>query len=269
MNRFKPRFRIFIDEVGSKPKKGVWPPSDINERYFSLTGIIMECTYVRQVFEPDFKTMVVNHFGEDCGPLHRRELVHKQGRFAVLSDDSKRRAWGDDFLSFSRRHYFSSLTVCLDRVEYTRKYGRKFDPYEKCMEEILTEYFNFLKSCDCVGDVYAEARNIKADESVRKAYKQFYEHGPFEVANLEIRERLSSKKIHIKPKSKNIPGLQFVDLLASALKRSVLFRGERLKINDFSQFQRHLLRYLWSHKVMRHDKGPTGGTGIIWLPKND
>lgn len=264
MPDFRPRYRIFIDEVGTKP--GSWPPTVINERFLSLTGIIMECVYTRRVFEPDFFQMRTNHFGENCPPLHRREITHRKGTFECLNDLGKRRAWGDDFLSFTRRHPFCVICVTLDRVAWRERHGDSFDPYHICMFNILERYFYFLKDCDCIGDVYAEARNPSEDQKLREAYKSFWRHGPYDIPSEAIQKRFCSRKIHLKDKKRDIPALQYVDLIASAMKRSLLFDQGVLPIDDFSKFQRKLLRYLWAHKTYRSDKGQRPGFGLKWRP---
>jgi len=264
MPDFRPRFRIFIDEVGTTP--GSWPPKEINERFLNLTGVILECVYTRRVFEPDFRQIRTNHFGANCPPLHRREITHRKGMFACLNDLGKRRAWGDDFLSFTRRHPYIVISVTLDRVVWHARHGDKFDPYHICMFNILERYYYFLKDSDCVGDVYAEARNRAENEKLREAYKSFWTHGPYAIPAASIQRRFCSKKIHLKEKSRDIPGLQYVDLIASAMKRSQLFEQGILPIDDFSEFQRKLLRYLWSHKTYRSDKGNLFGYGLKWRP---
>lgn len=260
----RPRFRIFIDEVGSSP--GKWPPEEINERYLSLTGIIMECRYTRHVFEPDFHEVRRHHFGDDCPPLHRREIVHRKGRYSSLENLANRRAWGDAFLSFTRRHSFTAITVCLDRIAWRAKYGDKEDPYQVCIFNILERYFYFLRDCDCIGDVYAESRNRTDDQALRDAYRTFWMHGPYDIPAAYIQARFCSRKIHLKPKSKDIPGLQYVDLIASAMKRSILHHHGVIPIGDFTHFQRNLLRYLWAHKVYRSDRGNREGYGIKFRP---
>lgn len=264
MADFRPRFRIFIDEVGTRP--GTWPPTEINERYLSLTGVILECIYTRRVFEMDFRALRTKHFGPACPPLHRREIVHRKGPYAVLNNLGQRRAWGDDFLAFTRRHPFICISVCLDRVAWRERHGDAFDPYQICLFNILERYFYFLRDCDCIGDVFAEARNSTENDKLREAFRAFWEHGPYDIPAASIQERFCSKKIHLKPKTKDIPGLQFVDLIASAMKRSLLYEREVLPLDDFSEFQRKLLRYLWTHKTYRSDKGKMQGYGLKWRP---
>ncbi len=226
----------------------------------------MESISTRRVFEPDFRALRSKHFGSDCPPLHRREIVHRKGRFVCLNDLSARRAWGDDFLAFVRRHSYITITATLDRVEWREKHGESADEYQICLFNILERYFYFLRDCNSHGDIVAEARNEPENQNLRDAYRMFWLHGPYDISAADIQSRFCSRKIHIKPKTKDIPGLQFVDLIASALKRSHLHDQHRLPIDDFSDFQRQLLRYLWSHKMYRSDRGIRHGYGLKFRP---
>ena len=82
------KYRLYIDEVGNSD---IGSSRNPNHRYLSLTGVIAELDYVRDVLYPDLEELKRRYFGshpDDPIVLHRKELVNKKPPFAALNDPS-------------------------------------------------------------------------------------------------------------------------------------------------------------------------------------
>jgi len=78
--------------------------------------------------------------------------------------------------------------------------------------------------------VLAESRGGSEDIQLKEAYKRVYNAGTRYREPDFFQDVLSSKEIKLKPKSKNIAGLQLADILAHPVKQSIL--QENKKISD-------------------------------------
>ncbi len=68
-----PEYRLYIDEVGN-PNLGA-SRTDENNRYLSLTGLIMSLDYLRDVAHPRLEEVKRRHFGkhpDERVTLHRK-----------------------------------------------------------------------------------------------------------------------------------------------------------------------------------------------------
>jgi len=70
------KYRIYIDEVGNSDLKS---SEDPNHRYLSLTGVIFELEYVKEVLNPELENLKKEFFNahpDEAIILHRKEIVN-------------------------------------------------------------------------------------------------------------------------------------------------------------------------------------------------
>src|SRR5690242_1879217 len=99
------KYRLYIDEVGN-PDLGASRIND-NNRYLSLTGLIISMDYVRDVVHPELEDLKRRYFGEhpdDPIILHRRELVNQRPPFEALRDPNLRDAFNTELISMVERY---------------------------------------------------------------------------------------------------------------------------------------------------------------------
>jgi len=79
-----------------------------------------------------------------------------------------------------------------------------------------------------IRDVLAESRGGSEDIQLKEAYKRVYNAGTRYREPDFFQDVLSSKEIKLKPKSKNIAGLQLADILAHPVKQSILQENKEI-----------------------------------------
>jgi len=90
-----PLYRIYIDEVGNHDLKHA---EVINERFLSLTGVIIGSSTIREVVNPEMNLIKEKIFEPDPDEpviLHRRDIVKRRGPFKTLIDPDKRREFDE------------------------------------------------------------------------------------------------------------------------------------------------------------------------------
>ena len=79
-------FRIYIDEVGNHD---LVHADDSNQRFLSLTGVILESSYTLRVLQPEMDQIKRDFFQADPDEpviFHRKEMVNKRPPFHPLQD---------------------------------------------------------------------------------------------------------------------------------------------------------------------------------------
>lgn len=209
-------FRMFIDDTGLVTQLVSEHPQ---QRYASITGVILEWDYLTNKFDPDFIDLKRKHFGVDSNDqthvLHLRKIKKCDGPFQVLSIPEKRDAWEKACLSMYERAKFHVITVCIDKLQYRERYpDSEKSFYQMLVGNAIERYYYFLRG-NGTGDVMAEATNQSLDAELKRLYRRFYESGSDHISAERLQSVLTSKEIKIKEKKENIPGLQLADLLAS------------------------------------------------------
>ncbi len=223
------KIRIYIDEVGNSDLNSSNNP---NHRFLSLTGVIFDLKYVSEILNPELETLKKRYF--DAHPdealiLHRKEIVNKKPPFERLRDKSIEKSFNKELLSSFEKWEYKIITVVIDKQEHNNKYTKwKYDPYHYCMEILAERFFYFLSSVNANGDVMIESRGGKEDLRLKRSFRRIMELGTHYVNAAELRKRISSLELKVKPKSANISGLQVADLLAYPSRRHVLKHYGRL-----------------------------------------
>jgi len=197
-------------------------------RYLSPTGVVVEASYYREVFHPDFvsfRQSVLPHSPDDPIILHRRDIVRRRGPFSALRDPVRGQQFDDALVRFLESHEFELFTVVLDKQGHLVRYERPWEPYPYCLTVLLERFRGFLanRGLPSVGDVMAERRGKREDRALAAEYRRLYEGGTRYLAPKKMQAFLSSRELKLKDKSADVCGLQIADLLAHPCKQAVLF----------------------------------------------
>lgn len=256
--------RLYIDEVGN---------ADVDhpaEQYLSLTGIITKTRLHDKRFVPELE--ILKHDLFDHNPpaktviLHRREIQRREGVFKVLNDPKKNQEWENRILSLIERLPYIALTVMIDKHAHRKKYTVwLFNPYHYCLRTMVERYVLWLNRHKLTGDVVVEPRFKKVDKSLKDSFAYIYRHGTENIPPHVIQRCITTRELKFEPKSANVAGLQFVDLIAhpSHYGTRALYAGHGMK----PSFGTRIYRIL---EDKRYERDPVTrriqGWGQKWLP---
>ena len=116
-------------------------------------------------------------------------------------------------------------------------------PYHHCLAALLERYCLWLG--DRRGDVLGESRRGNEDRHLKAAYQAIFQAGTLRHGEEFFQTRLTSKDIKLKPKEKNIAGLQLADLLAHPAKQRCLARHGVAGVVE-GDFGRQLAGLFWT-----------------------
>jgi hypothetical protein len=210
------RFRMFVDEVGHA---GGGRVQHENDRYLSLSGVIVEQLEYQTVLIPRLDELKEGFFdsGVDGSPviLHRKELLQRKPPFEVLRNEFLAANFDGELLQLIADLEFKLLTVVLDKTEYMARFKEwRLHPYHYCMEILTERYVLFLEELEATGDIFAEARGKADDAYLKSALGHVLRNGNAYVDKSKFAARITPKELRVHPKTHNIAGLQFADLLA-------------------------------------------------------
>ncbi|MCR4418287.1 MAG: DUF3800 domain-containing protein [Ignavibacteria bacterium] len=258
------KYRVYIDEVGNNDLKSSENP---NHRYLSLTGLIFELNYVKEVVTPSLEKLKQKYFPyhpDEPIILHRKELVNKKYPFNALKNPEIEEQFNSDFLNLLNELDYVVVSVLIDKLEHNIKYQTwKYDPYHYCLEIIVERYYFFLESVNSCGDIMIESRGGNEDIRLKESYKKIYANETQFIEAHRLQKRLTSKELKVKQKMLNIACLQLADLIAHPSRR---FMFKKYGINEGKE-------YTFGDKIIevienKYYKGKTGieGYGIKRLP---
>lgn len=233
------RYRLYIDEVGNHDM------NHVEQRYLSLTGIILNFEAVRDNIHVEFERLK-RFFGshpDEPVIFHRKEMIQRRGAFRTLNNPQIEADFNAEFLQRLQTWDFTVITVTIDKAEHKSLYGDSHKhPYHYCLEVMLERYVRWLETAEMTGDVLAEGRGKVEDTELKRAYQKFYEYGSRFVDSPQIKSCLTTNELKIKTKDRNICGLQLADLLAYPSYRASLADRKIQSLNtDFSSQE---LRFL-------------------------
>lgn len=214
-------YRLYIDESGDHN----YSSSDlIKKRYLGLTGIFVE----KEVYENEVQPRILNIkklFTTDFDNpaiLHHEDIVNKSKWFTKLFDPNIEEEFNKHLVSLFTEVDYTICCVVIDKKAHFQKYQASAEhPYHYCLKSMLERYTHFLEKRGR-GDVMAETRGKKEDNTLGNAYSAFYNHGTYFRSSGYIQSVLTSTEIKIKGKDKGIAGLEFADLLSLITKIDVL-----------------------------------------------
>jgi len=260
-------YRIYIDEVGTHDLAHA---DDPNQRFLSLTGVILESEYTLKVLQPEMNQLKQDFFQRDPDEpvlLHRKELVNKRPPFDPLRNPENERRFNAALLAALARWEYVAMTVVLDKQGHRDQYQTwRYHPYHYCLAVLLERFVLFLHYGGHRGDVMVESRGGKEDSKLKASYTRLYESGTDNIPAARWQERLTSRQLKAKPKNANIAGLQLADLIAHPSRREVLLDA-RLVVDDRDTFGDRICAILRRSKYHRNWRtGEIEGYGKKLLP---
>jgi hypothetical protein len=216
-------YRIYVDEVGNYDLAHADEP---NQRFLSLTGVILESGYTMRVLQPEMDQLKRRFFQWDPDEpviFHRKELVNKRPPFHPLRDPSIEADFNQALLDALTRWEYCVITVVIDKKAHRDRYQVwHYHPYHYCLAVLLERFVLFLRAGSHRGDVMVESRGGKEDGKLKESYARLYERGTDHIPPERWQHCLTSQELKVKPKSANIAGLQLADLIAHPSRREVL-----------------------------------------------
>lgn len=241
---------------------------DPNNRYLSLTGVIIELGYVSAVLYPQMEALKAKYFGSHPDEpliLHRKELLNKRHPFHALRDPAVSVAFDAELLHYLAEWEYTVITITIDKLRHNEQYTVwKYDPYHYCMKLLVERYILWLNNNNCVGDVMAESRAGKEDMRLKASFARVYKEGSEYVTPDKIQKCLTSKELKVKPKHNNISGLQLADLIAHPSYRACVLRHNNEALPD--NFGGKVAEILEASKYYRSYSGRLDGWGRKMLP---
>ena len=240
------KYRMYIDESGNPDLRN---SDDPNHRFLSLTGIIINLSYVAQTLNPEMESMKRCYFGshpDEPVILHRKELVNRRHPFQALRDIRVEYAFNQDLLAHLRNWEYRVITVCLDKKNHITTYRTwRKDPYHYCMSVLLERYNYWLSRRNAQGDVMAESRGGKENRRLKREFRDLWERGTDYVEPSQFQRSFTSRELKVKPKAANISGLQLADLIAHPSRSEILYE-QGLLGRELPTFTRKIVEILAS-----------------------
>ena len=260
------KYRIYIDEVGNSDLKS---SANLDHRFLSLSGVIIELEYLRNIVSPQLEALKSKYFGSDPDEpiiFHRKELVHKKPPFDSLRNPETEKEFNEAYLKLLSNWEYTVIGVIIDKQEHGTNYAAtwKYDPYHYCQEILLERFKLFLELKNAVGDVMIESRGAKEDMRLKKSFRKLMDSGTSFISSTDLQKRITSLELKVKPKAANILGLQLADLLAHAVRRYA-FKTIWLMDDGKITFSDSLIDILVSAKFFRYN-GKIARYGLKKLP---
>lgn len=259
------KYRLYIDEVGNSDLGASRQP---NHRYHSLTGVILELEYVREVVSPAVENLKKRFF--DSHPdeplvLHRKELLNRRYPFAALRDPKIEAKFNTQLLKLLTELDYSIITVVIDKLEHVNRYSRwRYDPYHYCLKVIVERYVLWLRGHQARGDVMSESRGGKENQRLMDSFTRVHEEGSEYIGAEVVSTHLTSRQLKVKTKANNIAGLQIADLVAHPSFKATQARRNNEALPD--NFGGTIAAILEHDKYIRSPGGRIEGWGRKWLP---
>lgn len=238
------KYRIYIDEVGNPDLESSDNP---NHRFLSLTGVILELGYVRDVVSPDMEGIKSKYFyshPDDPVILHRKDMVNANPPFEKLKNPATREEFDSELLELLTRWDYTVISVCIDKKRHKETYTTwRYDPYHYCLEILLERFIFFLNQQNARGDTMAESRGGKEDRRLKDSFERLWEQGSNYVEPQQFQRALTSKQLKVKLKTNNIAGLQLADLIAHPSRNDILKENSLLE-RDIAPFTQKIIEIL-------------------------
>jgi hypothetical protein len=272
MKRLRPIYRLYIDESGDHSygrKKGKRYPrlEKKDKRYLGLTGCIFKLDYYRKKFIPTLESFKREFFDPDEHViLHAKDIIQRRGAFYILRSEEVSAHFDTKLLDIIATAEYKVINVVIDKKSHVERYGElAWHPYHYCLRVLLERYCLFLSKHRARGDVMAESRGKTEDYELKKAYREVYENGTWFKSNKFFQQYLTSKEIKIKPKNKNVAGLQLADMLAKPLRKYTLIINGEMQEPDGKPFWKQVVEAVTPKLDCRESDGCVDGYGLVFL----
>jgi len=259
------KYRIYVDEVGNPDLKS---SENIDHRFLSLTGVIVDLNYVKHTLTPELEKLKVKYFDHHPDEpiiFHRKEMLKKKPPFSILKDSRIEIKFNKELLNKLKKWDYKVISVIIDKKEHDDRYSTwKYDPYHYCQEILIERFRLFLNINGAKGDIMFESRGSKEDTRLKKSFRRIIESGTHNLSSDDLLNHYTSKELKIKPKSANISGLQVADLIAHPARR--WFFKNIFSLNEGkTTFSDEIIKILEKDKFFRYN-GKIYGYGAKKLP---
>lgn len=260
-------YRIYIDEVGNHDMTHA---DDANQRFLSLTGVIVESSYISAALQPEMEAIKRKYFQRDPDDpiiFHRKELVNKLPPFHPLREPVVEQQFNTELLLALARWEYRVITVTLDKRAHRDRYMVwHYHPYHYCLAVLLERFILFLHYGQSRGDVMVERRGTREDQKLEDSYTRLHQNGTSHIPASRWQQCLTSKSLKIRPKSANVAGLQLADLIAHPSRREILVQNQ-LVVDNRNTFGDQVCAILRQSKYLRDTRtGRIDGYGTKLLP---
>jgi len=259
------KYCLYVDEVGNSD---LGSSSNPNHRYLSLTGVILELSYVKEFVFPSVEEIKHKYFKshpDEPVILHRKEIVNKKPPFESLMDSDTENAFNVDLMNLLTNLDYQVITVVIDKEEHKSRYHVwRFDPYHYCLTILVERYVKWLHDKGSIGDVMAESRGGKEDRRLKDSFERIFNQGSDYIHAEVFQTCLTSCQLKVKPKSNNISGLQIADILAHPSYKALLSRHNNQNLPN--NFGGKIATILENSKLLPSPTGQINGWGRKWLP---
>lgn len=260
-------YRMYVDEVGNHD---LTHADDPNQRFLSLTGVILESEYTWDVLRPEMDQIKRQFFQDDPDEpviFHRKELVNRQPPFHPLREPAIEHSFNLRLLEALAHWEYRVVTIVIDKREHRDRYQVwRHHPYHYCLQVLLERFVLFLHYARARGDVLVESRGGEEDRKLKDSYARLYQHGTDHILPQRWQARLTSCQLKVKPKAANIAGLQLADLVAHPSRREVLLEHQ-LIADPRTIFGDQICEILRQSKYLRDRRtGRIEGYGKKLLP---
>ena len=222
-------YRLYVDESGDHTYTSL---EAAHRRYLALVGCFFDLQHYQESFQPQLEELKARFFRHDPDEpviLHREDLINARGSFRFLLDPEVRNSFNSALLSVIWGAAFKIIAVVIDKKAHVDRYGdAAWHPYHYCLAVMLERYCGYLHFCRGKGDVVAESRGKREDMQLKEEYERIYRQGTHRRSAQWFQLVLTSHELKVKPKSKDIAGLQLTDLIAHPAKQEVLLERGRL-----------------------------------------
>lgn len=260
-------YRLYVDEVGNHDMTHA---DDLNQRFLSLTGVILETDYTTRILRPELEQIKTEFFRHDPDEpiiFHRKELVNKRPPFHALQKPEVEQQFNMRLLKALASWNYRVITIVLDKLAHRERYAVwRFHPYHYCMTALLERFVLFLHYADKRGDIMVEQRGGKEDRQLKDSYQRLWERGNENIPVERWQAHLTSSELKVKPKTANVAGLQIADLVAHPSRREILLEHQLL-VDQRDIFGDQISAILRQDKYHRHVRtGQIEGYGKKLLP---
>jgi hypothetical protein len=258
-----PQYTLYIDENGHC-NMNVSP----NNRFLSLTAIILENNYDEKYVKNIFKTFKNNY--KIKGILHRSDIINRSNGFEFLVDDKIRSSFDIKLLSIIQEIDFKCITVVLDKETHLNQYGKMHKhPYHYCLECIMERFALFCQKEKATGRILIEARGKVEDKALKMAYEGLYKNGSSWVSGELFQAHITNSQIKLLNKDEiiksSVNGLELCDIIGHASMQYIR-KINNLPYSGKIAFGKDIQDILVNQKYHRSDQGKIKGFGIKLLP---
>lgn len=212
---------VFADESGDHGLISIDPQFPV----FALVFCMFEKVRYTEELEPAFRRLKFKYFGHDAPILHEREIRKQEPPFAFLRQDAAiREAFMADVNAIMAVAPFHAYCAVIDKHKHKARYADPWNPYEIAMQFCMEKLSNRLVADGQRGrltHVLFEARGREEDRQLELEFRRVAANAKRWGWRAVDFTRAPLEPVFV-PKTANLAGHQFSDLIARPLALRVL-----------------------------------------------